>query len=187
MTDNWRTTDKRTVLENDHWLTVELHTVELPDGTIIDDWSWVILPDYINVVVQTADGDFALFRQTKYGIDGQALAPVGGYIDTGETPLEAAKRELMEEMGMHASEWVPLGQSVVDANRGCGVGNYFLARGAEKVAEPNADDLEAQELVMLSPDELRDALWNGAFKVLSWAHTVSMALHYLHNRPPHQR
>jgi ADP-ribose pyrophosphatase len=55
----------------------------------------------------------------------------------------------------------------------------YLATGARKVAERNADDLEAQELVLLSRDEVEQALFNGEFKVLPWTSLVALSLLHL--------
>lgn len=172
----WKTLDRRTILQHNRYLTVEYHTVELPDGRVIPDWPWVITPDYVNVLAQTVEGDFLCFRQVKYGVEGTSLAPVGGYLEPGEAPLDGAKRELLEETGYEAPEWVALGRYTSDANRGAGTGYLFLARGARQVAEPHADDLEEQHLLHLSRAELRAGLEAGEFKVLSWAATVAMAL-----------
>jgi ADP-ribose pyrophosphatase len=182
MTD-WKTTDKRTVLQNGKFLTVEYHTVELPDGTVIKDWSWVITPDFINVVIIDEQGRFVLFRQSKYGIEGDSLAPVGGYIEAGEDALEAAKRETLEETGYAADNWTCFGSYRVDANRGAGMAYAYLATGARKVAERNADDLEAQELVLLSREEVEQALFNGEFKVLPWTSLVALSLLHLSPHP----
>src|SRR5574340_254833 len=99
---SWTTLERRTMLERGKWLTVEEHSVKLPDGQIIPDWPWIITPDFVNVVAVTREGLFVLFRQTKYALDGLSLAPVGGYIEPGEQPLGAAQRELLEETGYEA-------------------------------------------------------------------------------------
>ena len=46
--------------------------------------------------------------QEKYGFVGSSLAPVGGYIEADELPLLAAKREVLEELGLASPDWVPL-------------------------------------------------------------------------------
>jgi 8-oxo-dGTP pyrophosphatase MutT (NUDIX family) len=173
---SWKTLSKKTVLQQGKWLTVESHRVELPGGKVIDDWSWVITPDYVNVVTIMDDGRFAVFRQVKYGVDGIALAPVGGYLEPDEIPLDAAKRELREETGCEAENWLDLGQYRVDGNRGAGTAYLFLAQGARRVVEPHADDLEEQELVFMSRAEVETALAAGQFKVLAWTTAVALAL-----------
>ncbi len=174
-----KTLSKRTLLQQPPWLTVEQHEVELPDGRIIHDWPWIVTPDWVNVLPQAEDGTFLLFRQGKYGYPGTSLAVVGGYLSDGEDPLSAAKRELLEEMGVEATEWVDLGHYRVDPNRGVANGHLYLARGVHGVADPASDDLEEQELLRLTRSELEEALKNGEFKVLAWAATAIFSLHAL--------
>ncbi len=172
----WKTLNKRTVLENGKWITVELRTLELPNGQVIEDWAWIILPEYVNVVAVTEVGRFLCFEQVKYAVDGVALAPVGGYLEPGENPLVAAQRELQEETGYTAPEWINLGTYAVDGNRGAGMAHLFLAKGAIKTHAIHADDLEEQKLVLLDRPEVEAALRAGAFKVLAWSAVVALAL-----------
>ncbi len=177
---DWKTLSRRTVLEYRPYLVVEEHTIELPDGRVISPWPWVITPDYVNVVAITERGKFLCFRQTKYGIAGPSLAPVGGYLEPGEPPLEAAQRELLEETGYQAPDWTSLGAYRVDGNRGAGMAWFFLAQNAYPVAQPRADDLEEQELLLLDRAEVEAASVAGEFKLVSWTAIVLLALQHLH-------
>jgi ADP-ribose pyrophosphatase len=136
----------------------------------------MITPDYVNVAAITSDQRFVCFRQTKYAVDGTSLAPVGGYLESGEDPLAAAQRELREESGYVAADWVDLGHYVVDGNRGCGTAYLYLARGAWLATQPDADDLEEMQMLLLSPAEVESALRAGEFRVLPWAMTMALAL-----------
>ena len=175
----WKTNTRQTVLDEQPWLVVEHHTVELPDGRLLPNWPWIITPDYINVVAVTEDEHFLCFRQVKYGIDGATLAVVGGYIKEGEAPLEAAQRELLEETGYESADWLSLGSYLVDPNRGIATGHLFLARQARYVTPRDADDLEEQELLLLTRAEIENALEQGKIRVLSWAAAVAFALRHL--------
>lgn len=175
----WKTVSVETILNHNKFLRVENHVVQLPDGQIIPDWSWVIIPDSVIVLAVSADDKFMCFRQTKYAMQGTSLAPVAGMLESNETPLQAAKRELLEEMGCEASELISLGGYILDSNRGIATTHLFLALNAKKVAEPNCDDLEEQEFVLLNKDEIETALKAGEFKILPWVATVSMSLNYL--------
>jgi ADP-ribose pyrophosphatase len=174
----WKTLSRKLILDRSPYLRVESHTVQLPDGRIIDDWSWVIMPDYANVVAVTEQGRYLLFRQRKYAVEGISLAPVGGYIDPGEGPRTAAQRELLEETGHSAPEWIDLGHYPIAGNRGVGTAHFYLALDARQVAEPDADDLEEQELLALTRDEVEAALDAGQFRLLPWAAVVALALRY---------
>jgi ADP-ribose pyrophosphatase len=175
----WETVSKKTILNHSKFLTVESHTVKLPDGQIIPDWAWVIIPSAAIVLAMTPDNKFLCFRQTKYAVEGTTLAPVGGMLEPKEEPLGAAKRELLEETGYEASEWVNLGSYILDPNCGMATMHLFLALNAKQVTEPNSDDLEDQELLFLSRNELEDALNAGEFKILAWSAVVAMSLNYL--------
>ena len=172
----WKTLAKECQFDRSPFLKVEAHTLQLPDGKIIENWSWIISPDFVNIVVITQEGQYLCFHQTKYSVQGTTLAPVGGYIEPNEAPLAAAKRELLEETGYEAQNWESLGHFVVDGNRGNGNAYFFLARGAVKVQEPDADDLEEQDVLLLSRGEVEAAVQRGAFKVLPWETVMALAL-----------
>jgi ADP-ribose pyrophosphatase len=175
----WKTLHRRILCQPNKFLTVEAHELELPDGRRIGDWPWLIMPDYANVLARTVDGRFPCFRQTKYAVRGISLAPVGGFLEPGEDPLHAAQRELREETGYTAPIWHPLGSRVVDANRGAGTAHFFLALDAVPTGAPEPDDLEQQDLLLLTQGELEAALDRGEFKVLAWAAVVALGLRRL--------
>ena len=174
----WQTLSRQLVLDRGKFLRVEDHTVELPDGRVIEQWPWIITPDYINVFVLADNNQLVCFRQGKYAIDGESFALVGGYVEPGEEPLAAAQRELLEETGYAARDWLELGHYRVDANRGAGTAYFYLARGAHRIADRNADDLEEQAIQLLGRDEVEAALRAGEFKLLAWAALVALALPY---------
>jgi ADP-ribose pyrophosphatase len=175
----WKTLSRRTILDYSKFLSVEEHTVQLPDGQVIEDWPWVVTPDYVNVVTVTEDGKFILFRQTKYSVSGTTLATVGGYLEPGEDPLAAAERELREETGYVTPNWQFIGQFPVDGNRGAGTAYFYIAQEAQRVTEIDTDDLEEQELLLLTREEVEAALDAGEFKLLPWATIVALALRYV--------
>jgi ADP-ribose pyrophosphatase len=175
----WKTKNRRTVLDQRPWLIVENHTVELPDGRLIPDWQWIITPDYVNVVAVTEDERFLCFRQVKYGLEGTTLSIVGGFVEEGEEPIIAARRELLEETGYESTDWTSLGSYRVDPNRGVAMGHFYLARQARYVIPPNADDLEEQEIILLTRSEIETALAREEFKVLAWTACLALALRQL--------
>ncbi|RJP26426.1 MAG: NUDIX hydrolase [Candidatus Abyssobacteria bacterium SURF_5] len=178
----WKTHARRVVLDEGRYLRVEHHDIELPGGRMLHDWPWLVTPDYVNILAVTDQGRFLCFRQTKYAVEGLCLAPPGGYIDAGEDPLMAARRELLEETGYQASEWVALGHLPVDGNRGAGTAHLFLALQAQEIAEIDSDDLEEQKLLLLTRNEVENALAAGEFKVLAWATVVALGLLHLEGR-----
>ncbi|MEI7906190.1 MAG: NUDIX hydrolase [Bacteroidota bacterium] len=176
---SWKTLSRTTILDHSKWLKVEDHTILLPDGKKLEQWCWLVSPDFVNVVVQDEDENFVCFRQTKYAVDGISLAPVGGYLEPNEDPLACAKRELREEMGYEAKQWISLGNFPCDGNHGNGIAHLYLACEAHQVGEIIADDLEEQEIVTLTRNEMMQALLDGEFKVLSWSTAVALSLFHV--------
>jgi ADP-ribose pyrophosphatase len=173
----WKTLSKRIVFEQSPWIKLEEHQIELPDARVLDQWIWIDTPDFVIVVAVDEQDRFLVFEQTKYASPGITLAPVGGYIQPGEEPLVAAKRELLEEMGFTADEWISLGSFVTDANRGNGRGHYFLAKNARKTDQfAISDDLEEQQLLTFSAADLQEALDQNRVKIITWQAGFSMAL-----------
>ena len=108
----------------------QLHHVLLEDGTTVKDWMWYDEADNVNVLVETQQSTFLIFKQTKYGIpEASSLAVVGGLIEPGEDPLKAAQRELQEELGMTSSDWKTLGNFRAAANRGGTTFVFWVRRG----------------------------------------------------------
>ena len=134
----------------------------------------------MNVLVRTRrDGQFVVIRQTKYAIPDSTLAPVGGFIEDGETPLAAAKRELHEELSLRSTQWHALGSYVTSANRGGGRVHCFFADGgmpSTERAAADTRDAESQNIVRLSRASLLEALSAGRFGEVKWTATVALAL-----------
>ncbi len=177
----WKTLSRKTVFHHSKFLTVENHIVELPDGQTIPDWAWIITPDAALVLAETNDDKYLCFHQTKYVV-GTTLAPIGGHVEPGEDPMIAAKRELLEETGYQATEWIHLGSYIVGPNRGIAKRHLYFARNATKTTLPHNDDLEEQQLLLLDRTELEAALMNGKFKIVSWVSLIALSLQHMKNK-----
>jgi ADP-ribose pyrophosphatase len=98
------------------------------------------------VLAISDDGDAYLVKEYKYAVERESLELMSGGLEDEETPLEAARRELKEELGLEAREWIDLG--VVDPFTSLiNSPNYlFLALGVEE-GEPNRDETEVLEVL----------------------------------------
>lgn len=81
-----------------------------PDRHLAGAFYYLSTADWVNVVATTADRDIVLIRQYRHGSNEVTLEIPGGIIDPGETPLEAAARELTEETGYVARSFRIIGR-----------------------------------------------------------------------------
>ena len=80
--------------------------VMLTNGRIIDDYYVWEFPPWINVIAVTTEHQIVLIRQYRHGI-GKVFyeLPAGVHDKAGESLLESAKRELLEETGFGGGLW----------------------------------------------------------------------------------
>jgi ADP-ribose pyrophosphatase len=173
---NWETLSRRKVVDCHPWLCLWAEDVQLPDGRVVEGFVTIEMPDYVVVVALTPDGRVVVERNYKHGPRRACLNLPAGYVEPGEEPLAAARRELLEETGYMAEEWLALGGFTNDGNRGCGMGHLFLARRAQKVTEPDAGDLEDMEIGLMGLPEVAVAVRRGDVAVLSVAAAIGLAV-----------
>lgn len=134
-------------------------------------------PAWVNVVALGDDQRVLLVRQWRFGIGAPTLEIPGGMVDPGETPLDAARRELLEETGFVAARWSELG--AVDPNPAFLTNRCttFLAEGLERVGEPVGDGEEEIEVESAAVGELAALVASGAIR-----HALVVAAFYLFDR-----
>lgn len=100
-------------------------------------------PDWVNVIALTKERQIVLIEQFRHGIGEVVLEIPGGMIDDGEEPERAARRELLEETGFSAAEFVYLGKSRPNPAIQNNWLYHFAALDAEQTAEIKFDEHES--------------------------------------------
>ena len=130
-------------------------------------------PNWVNVVAVTPDEQVVLITQYRHGIRAETVEIPGGVIDPGESPLEAAKRELLEETGYISDDWIKIGKVIPNPaiqNNCC---YTFLARSSRKTEEPRFDATEFIETTTAPVSEIPE--------LVSWGkinHSLVVAAFY---------
>ena len=133
----WRRTSSRAIYENP-WFRVREDRVIRPDGSP-GTYGVVELPEYAGIVAVDDRGQVALVRQWRYLYGESSLeVPAGNAAPGDADPLDAARRELLEETGLTASTWLPLGRIRYSAVTN--VGHLFLARDLAVADRPKSGD-----------------------------------------------
>jgi len=172
----WKILRRKLILDRPPWLRVHEMDVELPDGRIIEDYLLAEAPPYVAVFGVRPDGLVVAIEEYKFGPNRVVLKVPAGVLDPGEDALEAARRELLEETGYEARDFRLLAVTHDDGNRGMSVGHHFLATGLRQVAEPDAGDLAEVKPVLMTPAELRRALYDGRVGTTGAAASIMFGL-----------
>lgn len=104
-------TIKETTLKYRHKLIeVYEHQVIKPDGSH-GIYTTVKVKPGVSVLALDEDGMAYLVREFRYAIGAHSIGVVSGAIDDGEQPVDSARRELKEELGIEAGEWTELARA----------------------------------------------------------------------------
>ena len=117
-------------------------------------------PDWVNVRALTEDGQFVMERQYRHGLRKTCFEIPAGVMEKGETPLEAAKRELMEETGYGEGEWTNIMNVSGNSSTTNNISHCFVAKGVKKISGQHLDSTEDLEIVLLSRDQVKDLMVN---------------------------
>ena len=143
------------------WLTARRDVVELPDGRINKEYYVLEYPTWINVTAITKEGQMVLVRQYRHALGQTNFEIVAGVVEQGEAPLEAAKRELLEEAGYGGGEWREIALISATPSTTTHLTHCFLATGVEKVSGQHLDATEDIEVYLFSQEEVKDMIRRG--------------------------
>ena len=146
------------------WLTVRRDCVELPDGRQNPEFYILEYPDWVNVIAITDDGQFVMERQYRHGLGKTCFEIPAGVIEKGETPLEAAKRELMEETGYGEGEWKEIMSVSGNSSTTNNISHCFVAKGVKKIGTQHLDSTEARDVALLDRSQVWDLMVNDQVK-----------------------
>jgi len=158
----WKTLRSRLVYQNP-WIRVREDRVLQPDGS--EGVFGIIEPrSAIGVVAITPENEVYLVGQYRYAVEEYSWEIVEGGIDPGEEPIEAARRELAEEVGLAAGEWTALGGVVHPSNAFSRERGYlFLARDLTSI-ERCPDENEILEIEKVGLDRCVEMAHDGRIR-----------------------
>ena len=151
-----------TFIIDEPYCRIEKQRVVFPDGTE-GDWFIKRNNDAVIVLPMDADGRVLLQRCYKHGCGEVVTEFCAGLIDDGETPAEAAHRELTEETGLTAETMEKIGSCFasptgVDMSyhffiaHNCGETGIQNLESAEQIETFWVDGLDKAKEILTAPD-----------------------------------
>ena len=130
------------------------------------------------VVAIDDDGRIIMEKQFRYALNDQLVEIPAGKLDAGEDPLVCAKRELEEETGIIASEWISLGTIATSPGFCNEVIHLYVAKGLSK-GEIHWDEDEYVEVERYTFDELLQRIKEEKIKDSKSLSALLLAMPYL--------
>ncbi len=127
--------------------------------------------DYSTIVPFVSDNEILVIKSYRHLVNSYQIEAPSGYIENGETPVEAANRELKEETGYGANNIISLGSYTLDYTMFEQTGNLFVGYDLVNEKKQELGMMEIIETTILTIDEIRKLLFSG--KILNASSIVA--------------
>lgn len=154
----WIEISRETVLQK-YGRKIDKVIFELPDGSKSDYYIAGQNSDEVSVLAITIENKVILVKQFRPGPQKFLSELPGGDVDKNEKPLEAIKRELLEESG-YTGDFEFVTESIIDAYADY-KGFHFVATNCKKVQEIKNSPSEQIELELIDIDDFKKLLRKG--------------------------
>jgi ADP-ribose pyrophosphatase len=153
----------RKLLHSGRVFDFELHDVSLPNGVDVR-LEVIVHPGAAAILPLTDDGEILLLRQYRHAAGGEIWEIPAGTLEAGEDLLGCARRELLEEAGVTADEYVDLGDCLPLAAYSTERIHLFLAQGLH-AAQQKLEEYELiSDVVAMPVDRVGEMILSGAIE-----------------------
>jgi ADP-ribose pyrophosphatase len=162
-----------------HYFTARKDSYVTGSGKIVDPYFVVELPTGAGAMALTQNNEVILIKQYRYPINEIMIEIPGGFIDAGEQPEVAIRRELLEETGYSFDEIHLLGKTALNPGVLNNFTYMFLATGGVKTNAQQLDANEEIEIILKPLEEVRQMLMRHEIKQSMHALCMFYGFEYL--------
>lgn len=147
------------ILLDTPWLKVEEQDCLLASGNRISPFYLVHQPSWVLILASDITGRIPMVKQYRHGTQTLYLEFPAGNLESGENPLDCAKRELLEETGFAGGEWKLGRKFPVNPDRNSSWCQIVLAQGVyQQKKNLNLDDTEELQSLVIAAEDLQDKI-----------------------------
>lgn len=162
---------------------VRIDQCEVNNGTIFEPYV-VECGTWVNVIALTKEREVVLVKQYRHGAKQVLLEiPAGVMDEEDESPLRAAKRELLEETGYTSDRFVEVGRVFPNPATHNNLTYSFLALDVEQVGKQSLDETEEIEVSLIPFDEFVALAKGGHLPQALHVSALFFAMAYLERVP----
>jgi 8-oxo-dGTP pyrophosphatase MutT (NUDIX family) len=136
------------------WLSLRKDVVQTTKGIVTPDFYVLEYPTWVNVIAKTVEGKYLIERQYRHGIQKCVCELCAGMCEPGEQPIDAAKRELLEETGYSGGSWSLIGEYAPNPSAMTNCSYTFLAEGVVLHKSPCPEITEDIQVFEVTEEEL---------------------------------
>jgi 8-oxo-dGTP pyrophosphatase MutT (NUDIX family) len=157
---HWRLLEEKVTLQTPVFSALERRCLSPKDGKE-KTFACLSAPHWANALAFTPEGKAILVRQFRHGTREVSLELPGGVVEEGQTPEEAARRELLEETGYKAESLELLCSLKPNPALFGNSIHTFLAKSAVPTGRTDFDENEELDLVLAEEQELQAMILDG--------------------------
>jgi ADP-ribose pyrophosphatase len=164
-------------------MALRLDQCEIPNGSVFEPYL-IECGNWVNVIALTKNQEVVMVKQYRHGV-GQILLEIpAGVMDAEDaSPLQAAKRELLEETGYTSETFIQVGSVYPNPATHTNTTYSFLALDVEQVSQQHLDETEELEVSLVPFDELVSLAKTGGLPQALHISALFFALAYLERNP----
>jgi ADP-ribose pyrophosphatase len=178
--NGWRTLSSKEIFKTG-FFRFRCDELELPNKTVQPRYYVMDFTDWVNIVPITTENEVVLIKQYRHAVEDVCLEIPGGSLNpgSGESPEEAARRELIEETGFVPEKLILLGchepNPALQSNKLW----TYVALGCKKTQEQQLDAYEDIEVLTCPSKEVLKFVKEGKIKHSLVIAGIHFALDYL--------
>lgn len=160
----WNLVQSRYIVD-DQWLKLRADECITADGHNVSPYYVLEYPPWVNVIAFTPDENVVLIKQYRHGIRQVILEIPGGAVSRDDTSIvQAVHRELLEETGYEAEEYLETGSISANPVNHTNSVHCYIAFGARKTSTPKPEVTEQIEVFLTPWTEFIKRAYDGELK-----------------------